>query len=308
MHFGRCHPVPEKSYPLPTDGLRTQKYLSLPFSGKGKVFIGAPILGQTEWQGIIYPHGAASGNLLEHYSKVFNSLELNSSFYAQPSITQVKKWKQNTSPNFKFAAKVPRQISEGLSSREAVDNFDAFADAINAFEEKLGLTFLQLSESFSPQRKDQLYEFLSKIKGRLPLAVELRHPSWFKEHCLIDELVNHLYVNQFVPVITDTIGKRHALHTSLCGQKIMIRFLAYDHVSDEQRLGEWAHRIKHWVHSGMDEIYFFLHHEEHKKIPLMLQNFVRLLLDGLESCGDLKSILDLELAPMEQPDLFSFPN
>ena len=305
MHFGRCHPILEKPYPLPQDGPRTQKFLRLPFSGRRKVFVGAPILGHEEWKGMIYPENIRSSRVLEHYSQVFNSLELNSSFYAQPSGSQIKKWKQAIDPNFRFVAKVPRKVSENISSSQAVNDFADFAGVIAEFGENLGLAFMQLSETYSKDKAGQLYSFLNKIKGQLPLAVELRHPQWFHDHCLADDLVNHLYVNGFVPVITDTIGKRYALHTSLTGQKIMIRFLAYDHDSDRERFADWVMRIEDWLSHGMDEVYFFIHHEDHKKIPRMVQEFTRMIFRKLGHEMDHRLILDLDVTPVHQPTLFT---
>src|SRR5438445_10602954 len=66
------------------------------------------------WKGNFYPKNLKSEEFLSYYSQRLNSVEINSSFYAAPSLAMVKSWASKTGDNFRFSFKAPRQITDIL--------------------------------------------------------------------------------------------------------------------------------------------------------------------------------------------------
>src|SRR6056297_1303575 len=66
---------------------------------------------KNDWRDLFYPKELKPSQFLEFYSEIFNSVEIDSSFYRIPSKKYVKNWVETTSTNFYFSAKLPREIT-----------------------------------------------------------------------------------------------------------------------------------------------------------------------------------------------------
>jgi uncharacterized protein YecE (DUF72 family) len=74
-------------------------------------YIGCPIWTHPSWFGHIYPAKSRQISPLESYSRYFNSIEGNSSFYHLPEKTTLQKWANSVPEHFRFTLKLPRTIS-----------------------------------------------------------------------------------------------------------------------------------------------------------------------------------------------------
>src|ERR1700740_3232525 len=63
------------------------------------------------WSGSFYPKGLKSAEYLAYYAEHFNTVEIDSTFYACPSPSTVKGWAQKTPDDFIFSVKVPQTIT-----------------------------------------------------------------------------------------------------------------------------------------------------------------------------------------------------
>jgi uncharacterized protein YecE (DUF72 family) len=125
--------------------------------------------------------------------------------------------------------------------------------------ERLGLCFLQLPPNFGPAGVTELRQYLLGVPPELPLAVELRHPGWYRDP-LARETFAFLSSRGIGTVITDTLGRRDAVHMRLTTPQAFVRFVGNDlHRSDYTRIEEWAARLEQWVGQGLEELYFFVH-------------------------------------------------
>jgi len=61
-----------------------------------------------DWIGSIYPDGASQQGFLSYYSKVFNAVEINTTYYAIPSSATLHSWLDLTPDEFKFCVKTPK--------------------------------------------------------------------------------------------------------------------------------------------------------------------------------------------------------
>jgi len=270
MHFGRpSHPdaaTPELV--LPADAPRTQRFLALGHAHDTEVRIGCPIWSARSWVGTVYAPGTKTKDMLATYARHFPTVEVNGTFYHPLPAAQLAAWSSQVGEEFRFCPKVFRGISERLGAPDLPALVRRQADDLAGFGDRLGLTFTSLPESFAPAHLPLLKRFLALWPRALPLAVELRHPQWFHEHALRDDVVDLLYRHRAATVITDTIGRRDALHTSLTQPRVLIRFLGNELAPGEtERLASWISRIATWADHRLESIYFFAHQPHEPRIP-----------------------------------------
>ena len=67
-----------------------------------------------------------------------------------------------------------------------------FLEGVMAFGKHLGPIFFQVSDKFSPKRKDELFEYLSSLPKDLQFFTEVRHPDWFANEAIETELFSTL--------------------------------------------------------------------------------------------------------------------
>ena len=138
-----------------------------------------------EWAGVFYPNSSA--NKLPFYSKVFGTVEVDSSFYAYPSKGIVQGWARYTPEDFVFSVKLPQLITHEKKldlDRGVEADLIRFLSLLKPLiaTGKLGPILVQLPPSFSFQSDfENLKKFLSRAPGDVRFAVEFRHPSWLRE-------------------------------------------------------------------------------------------------------------------------------
>ncbi|MFY0255530.1 DUF72 domain-containing protein [Chitinophaga sp. 30R24] len=229
--------------------------------GESTLRIGTSGWSRKEYAGTLYPKGIREAGVLTEYSRIFNCVELNATHYKIYGPDAVRKWVEKTrGRDFKFCPKVPQVISHHSTLLNAGEETAAFLEGVRAFEDQLGPIFLQLSEYFSPVRKQNLYKYLEQLPRDLKFFVEVRHPDWFGIAAERREFFTTLHQLGIGAVITDTPGRRDCLHMGLTTPDLFVRFVTQGgHPLDITRLHKWKKRLEEWQQSGLQEIYFFLH-------------------------------------------------
>ena len=230
-----------------------------------KVYIGCAKWGRTEWVGKIYPPKAKEKDFLDYYVEHYNSIELNATHYKVYGEAGIKKWMAKAGDrDFKFCPKMYQGVTHrgSLKGKDFITN--EFFRGIVAFEEYLGPIFIQVSETFSPKRKEELFDFLKSLPTDLQFFMEVRHPDWFAKAAIREEFFTTLAAMNIGAVITDTAGRRDCAHMHLTLPKAFIRYVGNSlHATDYTRINEWISRMKYWLDNGMEELYFFMHmHDE----------------------------------------------
>ncbi|HMU08758.1 MAG TPA: DUF72 domain-containing protein [Ferruginibacter sp.] len=215
MDFGRV-PVEELiniDFSLPKEPAFNKTVLPGKPVKSPKVYIGCAKWGRTEWVGKIYPPRAKEKDFLDHYVHHYNSIELNATHYKVYGEAGIKKWTAKAAgKDFKFCPKMYQGITHrgSLKGKNFITN--EFFRGIVAFEEYLGPIFIQVSETFLPKRKEELFEFLQTMPSDLQFFMEVRHPDWFKKPEITQELFTRLKETNIGAVITDTSGRRDCAH------------------------------------------------------------------------------------------------
>ena len=143
--------------------------------------------GEGTWNGYFYPPGTK--NELEYYSRFFNTVEVNSSFYRPPNPVYVSNWVKKTPPGFLFAVKLwqkfthPDMYCEAAGEEAAIsyDDVDLFRRCLEPLvqTERMGALLAQFPPSFKNDRHgQQVLKSLATHFAQYHLAVELRHKSW----------------------------------------------------------------------------------------------------------------------------------
>lgn len=260
MKFGKLPSIQDVDFSLPPINDRTQERLGGKPADSFEAFVGISRWASKEWLGHIYPKGTKQADYLKFYAQAFNTIELNSTHYRIPTPEQVIKWRDQTGPGFQFCPKIPQVISHYRKLVNVEEELTAFLKGISHFNEKLGCSFVQLHESFSPELFSNLKTFLSKWSSEFPLAVEFRHPDWFEAQTLIPEVLDLLESQGVSTVITDVAGRRDVSHTSLSNHTAMIRLVGNElHESDFERSEAWLKRIQVWQEQGLKKLYLFPH-------------------------------------------------
>ena len=267
MEFGR---VPENEldqvdFSLPKEPVENKKILRGKSASNAKVYVGCAKWGRLEWVGKIYPLKTKEKDFLRHYVEHYNSIELNATHYKIYGEKGIRNWAEKAKEkDFKFCPKMFQGVTHRgrLKGKDFITN--EFFRGIVAFEEYLGPIFVQVSDTFSPKRKEELFTYLASLPKDLQFFLEVRHPDWFAKEKEREDMFSFLREHNMGAVITDTAGRRDCAHMRLTIPKAFIRYVGNSlHPSDFTRTDRWVERMKLWLDSGLEELYFFMHmHDE----------------------------------------------
>jgi len=267
MEFGRVDETELNSidFSLAAEPASNKKILKGKPDKDAKVYLGCAKWGRPEWVGKIYPPKTKERNFLQHYVEHYNAIELNATHYKIIGARGISKWKEKArGKDFKFCPKMYQGVTHkgSLKGKEFLTN--EFLRGVQAFEELLGPIFVQVSDTFTPNRKDDLFRFMLSLPKELQFFLEVRHPAWFSKEKIREELFDFLSENNFGAVITDTAGRRDCAHMHLTIPKAFIRYVGNSlHPTDYTRSDVWVQRMKYWLNNGLKELYFFMHmHDE----------------------------------------------
>lgn len=136
-----------------------------------------------EWVGPFYE--SRTTPKLTYYSQVFQTAEIDSTFYAYPSERMVYGWLRHSGSDFAFSAKLPQVITHEkmLGQRGPIEeDFEKFLEVMQplSLNGKLLAILVQLPPSFR-QDLDILERFLKILPKNPRFSVEFRHKSWWNE-------------------------------------------------------------------------------------------------------------------------------
>ena len=205
------------------------------------------------WRELIYPKGLPARLWLDHYATLFDTVEINNTFYRLPLRTSVERWVVQSPPEFLFAVKMSRYVTHIKRLTEVPQGLQLFYDRIEplARSPKMGPVLWQLPGSF--RRSD---ERLAATLETLPPGrhcFEFRHASWF-----CDEVYELLRQAGAALVIGDDVRRPFQTY-ELTADWTFVRF----HGGRDERgnygeaeLEEWARRLEGWRERADVYVYF----------------------------------------------------
>lgn len=239
--------------------------------------IGCPVWGCERWRGSLYTAKATREEFIEQYSRVFSTVEVNSTFYALPSPEIVENWARRTPPGFQFCLKFPKAITHDcqLAGSETITR--AFQSLLRIHQEhqKLGPAFLQLSPHFSARQFIALARYIHAWPIDLPMAIETRHPDFFDQgphERRLDELLRERGIDRclfdsralFSATPSDESEResqhrkpRSPFRTTATAQRPMVRFVGRNSIDTVKHwIEEWASQVSTWISQGLRPILF----------------------------------------------------
>lgn len=130
---------------------------------------------------IFYPRGTRSPEMLALYAEIFETIEVDSTFYAVPPASSIESWYKKTPPNFTFSLKMPQSITHEHALRaSSYEILDEFCERIKDLKEKLGVVLIQLAPQFEAAKENarNLRNFLERLPKEIRFAVEFRERGW----------------------------------------------------------------------------------------------------------------------------------
>ena len=133
------------------------------------------------WVGPFYPRHTSQSEFLRLYSKVFDLVEIDSTFYVIPSADTIRSWRESVPDSFLFAAKFPRVITHENALRPTRESIERFFRSIGELRPKVATLLIQLPPFLHhDDGRDRLFAFLDGLPRDYRYAVEFRHASWMR--------------------------------------------------------------------------------------------------------------------------------
>jgi uncharacterized protein YecE (DUF72 family) len=266
MEFGY---VPETEldkvdFTLPPDPIFNRNILKGGPVKDPKIYVGCPRWGTKEWVGKIYPLNTKEKDFLQHYVEHFNCIELNATHYKVYDEAATSKWAEKAEgKDFLFCPKMIKEVTHAGNMKDKQIITEEFLQGLKGFGQHLGPIFIQVSDTFSPARKKELFDYLATLPTDQQFFLEVRHPDWFSIEKERDDLFSFLRDQNIGAVITDTAGRRDCAHMYVTVPKTFIRYVGNRmHPTDHPRIDEWVGRIKYWLDNGLKELYLLMHVED----------------------------------------------
>jgi uncharacterized protein YecE (DUF72 family) len=133
------------------------------------------------WVGPFYPDGTKAVEFLGVYSRAFDTVEVDSTFYAVPPARTIRGWAERTPANFLFALKLPQEITHERRFRDVGDLSREFFDRARELGDKLGPILVQLGPDFGPGELPALSKFFDTLPEDMAFAVEFRNRGWIHD-------------------------------------------------------------------------------------------------------------------------------
>lgn len=256
------------------------------------LYLGCPMWANSRWKGSLYKEDTPANGFLAAYSRYFNSVEGNTSFYADPDSQQLTRWAEQLPADFRFVFKMPQRFSHQLAELTE-ENLQQWWQHFAPVQPFIGIIHLQLPASSSPAMLPQLARVLEWLTAAAPVAVEVRHPAFFDkaEHELaLNRLLQQANAERVIldsralfsvaattPALLDAQGKKPRLpvHAICLSDRPMLRFIGTDDIALNQQFYQpWLSKISQWLLAGKSP-YCFFHTPDNRLAPQLCRQFAR---------------------------------
>lgn len=196
--------------------------------------------------------------MLEFYSKHFDTVELNNSFYRLPPESAFDEWKRSTPPNFVFAVKASRFLTHNKKLKDPENALDNLLPRAVRLGPKLGPILFQLPPKWqvNQERLERLLEILPR---NLRYAFELRDPTWMKPE--IDKVLER-YGAAFC--IYELAGYHSPLTVTADFAYVRLHGPGpgkYQNSYEKSRLQRWSDQIGEWAKT-LSAVYIYFDNDQ----------------------------------------------
>ena len=208
----------------------------------------------------LFPKEHENSSRLTFYSTLFNSLEVNSSFYKLPRAVTIGKWVEQVGDDFQFTYKLWKQITHNKSLQFEQLDVSNFFRSLEYAGTKKGCLLIQLPPSAGKENFNQLRYLLDTIhqikeSTNWKLAIEFRNKSWYEED------VYDLLKLYHTTIVLHDISKSNPPFLSSEENFVYVRFHGpagdYRGSYSEALLSEYAGYVNDWICEGKSVYVYF---------------------------------------------------
>lgn len=206
-----------------------------------------------------FPPDFQDKSRLCYYASLFNSVEVNSTFYKLPLAKTVAKWAEDVPADFRFTFKLWQEITHLKGQQFDPGHVSRFMSIIDQAGPRKGCLLVQFppSVAFSPVLLGNLLNEINAggTQSGWQVAVEFRHKSWYQ-----DVTYETLDQHGAAMVLHDLPASAAPIHTGEA-DFIYLRFHGpnggYRGSYDDEFLYEYAQYIKEWIEDGKTVYAYF---------------------------------------------------
>ncbi|MGD2170229.1 MAG: DUF72 domain-containing protein [Chlamydiota bacterium] len=225
-------------------------------------FIGTSGWHYDHWKGSFYPKNLPSDEMLPYYANLFNTVEINATFYHLPNRKTVLNWADSVNGSFIFSVKGSRYITHTKKLKDCKASLQKIEKAVSFLEKKEGPFLFQLPPHFTADY-ERLKEFLQLISKR-KVCLEFRDTSWFTQE-IYELLVQYkvaFCIYEFDYTLSPLVITSNFVYIRLHGPKG-----AYLGRYSSKDLEFWSKKIKKWKNLGKD-VYCYFDNDEKGYAPI----------------------------------------
>ncbi len=252
-----------------------------------KIHIGTSGYSYDDWLGNFYPQFCSSKDFLRFYSSIFNTVEIDATFYRIPSVDTVKNWRKVTPPGFIFSAKFPETVTHGGDIDSRISNLKAFMEVMSHLEEKRGPLLLQFPYSFNPaEHYDLLKNLIEHVPEEGKISLEVRNRKWltpeFYQMLICKKISLCLMDHPWMPKKTAFTGG-FAYIRFLGDRKKIESDFSYERVAHEEDLKWWSELMEEFSREkGEVYAYFNNHYSGHS--PTTAKRLIEIVNSAKKKC------------------------
>jgi uncharacterized protein YecE (DUF72 family) len=224
---------------------------------RGIVHVGTSGWHYRHWYGPFYPEDLPASRMLEFYSRHFDSVELNNTFYRLPTENGMATWRSSTPRGFCFAAKGSRFLSHMKKLKDPEIAIRRFFERVDQLKPKLGPIVFQLPP-FWEVNTERLEHFLGALPRWHRCAFELRNPTWHSE--TVYRILRKHNVAFCIFEIGGLVSECH-LTANFTYVRLHGPGGAYEGSYSHPQLERWAARVKNWQEQ-LDAIYIYFDNDQ----------------------------------------------
>ncbi|UXI02142.1 DUF72 domain-containing protein [Photobacterium sp. TY1-4] len=284
----------------------------MPAASARPLRLGLAMWSHSHWQHSLYGAGCKSGERLARYAEIFDTVEGNTTFYATPAITTVRKWAAATPEGFRFTFKLPSAVTHQHQLSHCDQLLADFFSVMEPVAHKVGIWKIQLPASFGPAALPALEKFLRRLPARFTCGVEVRHPAFFAKgedeqalnRLLIAHQANRIIMDSrpvfAAPPTSEAVIDAHQkkpqvpVHAIATADQPVIRFIGHpDDLSNDPFFANWLARLPLWLREGKQP-YLFIHTPDNNQAPELA---VRLYAQLRQQMAQQIALPDIALPP-----------
>jgi uncharacterized protein YecE (DUF72 family) len=206
-----------------------------------------------------YPPAFQNASRLTYYATIFNSIEVNSSFYKIPMERTVSKWAHSVGSDFSFTFKLFKEITHCKNLNFSDEHIQLFFNTISQAHIRKGFVLVQFPPSLTFESFRQFETLMNSLHSanmnhRWRIAVEFRNKSWYNEN--VFDVLNSYNASM---VLQDIPKSASPMITTT--DFVYVRFHGptgnYGGTYSEAFLAEYAAYIKEWLSEGKTVYAYF---------------------------------------------------